>query len=153
MIHASAAEVSNGVRLVRDTGETLKVIGQHVIAINCELDAIATSAREQATGLAEVNTAVNQMDQVTQQNAAMVEESTAASAALASESARMQSLVGQFQLAHVGGRSVRSISAAQASPEADRAARTFGSPARSMLSKVARAVGMPSSDTGSWQEF
>ena len=55
---------------------------------------IAASAQEQATGLAEVNTAVNQMDQVTQQNAAMVEQSTAASHALAKEAEELARLIG-----------------------------------------------------------
>lgn len=62
------------------------------------MDAIATSAREQSTGLAEINTAVNQMDQATQQNAAMVEQSTAAVASLSSEAGRLRDLVNQFQL-------------------------------------------------------
>ncbi|MDZ7875968.1 MAG: methyl-accepting chemotaxis protein [Rhizobium sp.] len=98
LIQNSSTEVDNGVKLVRDTGVALKAIGDYVSQINQLMDAIATSAREQSTGLAEVNTAVNQMDQTTQQNAAMVEQSTAASAALAQESTRLRSLVSQFKL-------------------------------------------------------
>jgi methyl-accepting chemotaxis protein len=98
LIQNSSTEVDNGVRLVRDTGVALKAIGDYVSQINQLMDAIATSAREQSTGLAEVNTAVNQMDQSTQQNAAMVEQSTAASASLAQEATRLRSLVGQFNL-------------------------------------------------------
>ncbi|QRF54024.1 HAMP domain-containing protein [Rhizobium rosettiformans] len=98
LIQNSSTEVDNGVKLVRDTGVALKAIGDYVSQINQLMDAIATSAREQSTGLAEVNTAVNQMDQTTQQNAAMVEQSTAASAALAQESTRLRSLVSQFTL-------------------------------------------------------
>ena len=102
LISASTIEVSNGVKLVRDTGGALKTIEQHVVTINNHMDAIATSAREQSTGLAEVNTAVNQMDQVTQQNAAMVEETNAASASLASEASGLRELISQFQLNNVG---------------------------------------------------
>jgi methyl-accepting chemotaxis protein len=98
LIQKSSDEVGNGVQLVRDTGVALKAIGDYVSQINQLMDAIATSAREQSTGLAEVNTAVNQMDQTTQQNAAMVEQSTAASSALAQEATRLRSLVGQFTL-------------------------------------------------------
>ncbi|WP_275791266.1 methyl-accepting chemotaxis protein [Pararhizobium gei] len=98
LIRASAEEVGNGVRLVSATGEALKVIEHHVVSINTQLDAIATSAREQAIGLAEVNTAVNHMDQTTQQNAAMVEQSTAASETLASEAENLRSLVARFKL-------------------------------------------------------
>ena len=64
--------------------------------------AIATAAREQATALAEINTAVNQMDQVTQQNAAMVEETTAASQTLADESRQLQTLLARFKLEEAG---------------------------------------------------
>jgi methyl-accepting chemotaxis protein len=59
---------------------------------------IAVAAREQSVGLAEVNTAVNQMDHVTQQNAAMVEESSAAGATLAAEAARLRQLIAGFKL-------------------------------------------------------
>ncbi len=98
LITASGTQVSSGVSLVGETGTALKAIGDHVVQINGLMDAIAVSAREQSTGLAEVNTAVNQMDQTTQQNAAMVEQSTAASAALASEATRLRDLVNQFKL-------------------------------------------------------
>ncbi len=98
LITASGAQVSSGVALVGETGTALKAIGEYVVQINTLMDAIAGSAREQSTGLAEVNSAVNQMDQTTQQNAAMVEQSTAASAALAQEAARLRSLVAQFKL-------------------------------------------------------
>ncbi|MDO1581821.1 methyl-accepting chemotaxis protein [Rhizobium oryzicola] len=102
LIRASAGEVDSGVKLVTATGQALKVIEDHVVAINGQLDAIATSAREQSVGLSEVNTAVNQMDQTTQQNAAMVEQATAASASLAGEAEKLRQLVGRFQLG--GGR-------------------------------------------------
>jgi len=69
-----------------------------VVKLNALISDIAASAQEQATGLGEVNTAVNQMDQVTQQNAAMVEQATAASTTLASEAEELTRLVGQFNL-------------------------------------------------------
>jgi methyl-accepting chemotaxis protein len=57
-----------------------------------------TATREQSTGLGEINTAVNTMDQGTQQNAAMVEEQTAASHGLAQEAAKLMQLLSQFNL-------------------------------------------------------
>jgi methyl-accepting chemotaxis protein len=77
LITNSAVAVSEGVKLVSDTGEGLSTIEQLVQVINAHMDAIATAAHEQSTGLAEVNTAVNHMDHATQQNAAMVEEMSA----------------------------------------------------------------------------
>jgi methyl-accepting chemotaxis protein len=98
LIHNSSTEVTSGVTLVRDAGETLNTIAGFIAEINSHMDSIATSAREQSTGLAEINGAVNQMDQSTQQNAAMVEQSTAASNTLAGEAARLRSLVHQFKV-------------------------------------------------------
>ncbi|QRF54650.1 PAS domain-containing protein (plasmid) [Rhizobium rosettiformans] len=98
LIRNSSEEVKNGVKLVSETGEALKTIQNNIVAVNDHMQAIASSAREQATGLSEVNTAVNQMDQVTQQNAAMVEESNAASATLANETQRLRQFIARFTL-------------------------------------------------------
>ncbi|ARO27970.1 methyl-accepting chemotaxis protein (plasmid) [Rhizobium sp. TAL182] len=98
LIQKSSTEVEHGVKLVLETGTSLKSIGERVAEINRAMEAIATSAREQATGLSEINTAINHMDQATQQNAAMVEQSTAAASSLASEASRLRELVNQFQL-------------------------------------------------------
>ncbi|MGO7000138.1 methyl-accepting chemotaxis protein [Rhizobium leguminosarum] len=97
-IQKSSVEVESGVKLVLDTSQVLKAISEQIARINQHMDAIAVSAREQSTGLAEVNTAVNSMDQVTQQNAAMVEQSTAASGQLAQEAATLRELVSRFRL-------------------------------------------------------
>jgi len=176
LIRTSANEVDNGVKLVTATGEALKVIEDHVVAINTQLDAIATSAREQSVGLSEVNTAVNQMDQVTQQNAAMVEEATAASSALAGEADKLRHLIGRFQLGSGGqmaaGSGNGSMSGGHASrPAPAAAARSnfapkaasgytapVSSPARNMVGKIAQAftgrssaAAAPAAD--SWEEF
>ena len=103
LIQTSTQEVATGVKLVSDTGEALKSIGSFIVSINGHMDAIATSSREQSTGLVEVNTAVNQMDQTTQQNAAMVEESSAAAATLAKEANNLRQLIDQFNLGNSGG--------------------------------------------------
>jgi len=97
LISTSSSQVEHGVSLVARTGEALGRIATQVADINVVVSEIAGSAEEQATGLAEVNTAVNQMDQMTQQNAAMVEESTAASHSLAGDANDLKALVGQFQ--------------------------------------------------------
>jgi len=98
LIGKSSVEVKTGVKLVSETGTALKTIEAHIVSINGHMDAIATSSREQSVGLSEVNSAVNRMDQVTQQNAAMVEEANAAGATLANEAGRLRALIGRFQL-------------------------------------------------------
>ena len=79
LVGRSSDEVRSGVELVTATGEALHRIGEDVLRINEHVKAIVTSAREQSVGLSEINSAVGQMDQVTQQNAAMVEQTNAAS--------------------------------------------------------------------------
>ncbi len=98
LISASTRQVEQGVSLVGQTGEALVAIVQQVAEIDGIVADIAASALEQATGLDQVNTAVNHMDQVTQQNAAMVEESTAASHALSQETGELTRLMGAFSL-------------------------------------------------------
>ena len=99
LIAASAAEVDQGVDFVGKAGEALRAIAAEVEQIDGLVRAMAASAQEQARGLAEVNVAVNQMDQVTQQNAAMVEETTAASHALAQEATRLAQRMGELRIA------------------------------------------------------
>ncbi|GAB0116059.1 HAMP domain-containing methyl-accepting chemotaxis protein [Acidisoma sp. 7E03] len=98
LISRSSAQVEKGVDLVRDTGQALETIQEHVQSINAGMEVIAQSAREQSTGLAEVNTAISQMDGVTQKNAAMVEETNAASTLLAEESRGLVKVVRRFTL-------------------------------------------------------
>jgi methyl-accepting chemotaxis protein len=103
LISASTQQVDVGVKLVRETGNALGRIVEQVTQLNTLVIDIAASALEQATGLSQVNTAVNQMDQVTQQNAAMVEQSTAASHSLSDEAMELARLVGQFQIGKSAG--------------------------------------------------
>ncbi len=98
LIMASSQQVEGGVELVNRTGEALQKIVVKVAEISGLVSEISASTQEQSTGLAQVNTAVNQMDQVTQQNAAMVEESTAASHALAGEADALTAMVSKFRV-------------------------------------------------------
>jgi len=96
LIESSAHEVENGVKLVNATGTALEGIAAGVQEISTRIETIATSAREQSMGLQEINVAINEMDQTTQQNAAMVEETTAASHSLAEEAQNLAELISQF---------------------------------------------------------
>ncbi|MCI3132217.1 methyl-accepting chemotaxis protein, partial [Phenylobacterium aquaticum] len=97
LIASSSSQVERGVQLVGDTGRALAGIVTRVTEIDSLLAEIAVSSQEQATGLNQVNAAVNQMDQVTQQNAAMVEQATAAAAGLRNEAGELSSLVARFR--------------------------------------------------------
>ena len=84
-ITASTDQVEQGVQLVNQTGEALERIITRISEIAVLMNTISESAKQQATGLQQVNTAVSEMDGVTQPNAAMVEEATAAARSLAEE--------------------------------------------------------------------
>ncbi|MFT4184244.1 MAG: methyl-accepting chemotaxis protein [Rhizobium sp.] len=102
LINTSAGQVKEGVDLVGRTGNALHKIAEQVMEINGLIRQISASASEQAIGLKEINSAVNQMDQVTQQNAAMVEETTAASVALNDEAQTLKTLVTRFRTSGSG---------------------------------------------------
>jgi len=108
LIARSAGEVRTGVTLVGQTGEALKGIESHVETINDEIMAIVSAARQQSAALGEISAAVGQMDQVTQQNAAMVEETSAATHGLANQADRLNEQVALFRLAEASrSRSLR----------------------------------------------
>ena len=98
LISTSTTQVASGVTLVGNAGKALDTIVAEVQEINKHIDAIVRATREQSTGLQEINTAINTIDQGTQQNAAMVEEQTAASHGLATEAAALKTLLAQFKL-------------------------------------------------------
>lgn len=98
LINSSGEQVKDGVELVDRTGEALASIVSSVSDISERVSSIAASAREQSSGLAEINTAVNELDHVTQQNAAMFEETTAASHALTSEADALAKAVQRFKM-------------------------------------------------------
>ncbi len=103
LISTSADHVSAGVGLVNESGKALERIVSEVSGVAGVMAEIAASTDEQAAGLSEVNQAINQMDHVTQQNAAMVEQSTAASHALAREAADLARLLGGFDIGEAEG--------------------------------------------------
>ena len=148
LISTSGQQVGSGVDLVTRTGQSLQQIVKEVEEIDRNVRAIVEAAREQATGLQEINTAVNSIDQGTQQNAAMVEESTAASYSLAKEVTALNEILGQFNL-QKGRSHARPVAATERSSPA-------ASPARSLRAKIAGAFGGSGAATAaspSWEEF
>ena len=146
LISTSGRQVEQGVDLVGETGRALERILVQVAELSTIVSEIAASAQEQASGLDQINTAINQMDQVTQQNAAMVEESTAASRALARETEELSGLVGRFQL---GTRSA-------AAPVRPAAPRPVAAQPVAMLKTAGRggAARSPApAEAEDWQEF
>jgi methyl-accepting chemotaxis protein len=110
LISNSSRQVGEGVKLVGETGEALQGIVGKVGEIDALVHDIAASATEQAEGLQQVSIAVNQLDETVQRNAAIVEESTAASHGLKSEADQLRQSVARFR---VGAEAQNPVAAAQ----------------------------------------
>ncbi|MEW5685737.1 MAG: methyl-accepting chemotaxis protein [Pseudomonadota bacterium] len=98
LINTSAEQVQSGVGRVGDTGEMLTLIGAKIEDTNTLIYEIARNTETQADNLKQVSSAVASMDSMTQQNAAMVKESTAAARSLAAEADELATLVARFRL-------------------------------------------------------
>ncbi len=98
LIKSSSEDVSSGVKLVNETGQALTRIVEQVVEINALLTGMAQAAEQQSTGIDQVNTAVGQMDQMTQQNASIAQASSAATEALVVEAGTLADVVKFFQV-------------------------------------------------------
>jgi len=114
LIQDSGHKVEQGTHLVNKSGETLESIVSGVQEVSDVVGEIAAASQEQSTGIEEVNKAVNQLDELTQQNSALVEEAAAASQAMGNEANRLSSQVAYFTTAT----SKRRATTAPNSPEA-----------------------------------
>jgi methyl-accepting chemotaxis protein len=98
LIGASVERVETGTRLVSDAGSTMGEIVSSVQRVTDMIGEITHAATEQSSGLGQVNQAVSELDRMTQQNAALVEQSAAAAESLKDQAARLAGLVATFRL-------------------------------------------------------
>ena len=98
LITQSSQEVSSGAGLVQQAGAVLAAISQQITGVSQHVDMIATASQDQSAALQDINNSVNRMDQMTQQNGAMVGETTEASRRLAEEADALLQLVQQFRI-------------------------------------------------------
>jgi methyl-accepting chemotaxis protein len=151
LISSSTKQVEQGVDLVDRMGKALERIMTEVTEINAVVSDIAAGAKEQSVGLQEINTGVSQMDQVTQQNAAIVEETTVASHGLAREIEKLMELVSRFDT----GRDLAAEAAAREAPSA--AVQSKSRPALKTISSrgapaAVRKLEAVANEQG-WEEF
>ncbi|MDW5375677.1 methyl-accepting chemotaxis protein [Halomonas sp. HP20-15] len=99
LIEDSVSRVDTGSQLVDQAGNTMSDIVTAVQRVNDIMEEIAAASQEQSNGIGQTNQAISQMDQVTQQNASLVQESALAATTLAQEAERLRESVAQFQLA------------------------------------------------------
>lgn len=98
LINTSVDKVQHGAALVAQAGATMTEIVSSVQRVTNIMGEITTATSEQAQGIAEVNTAVNELDQMTQQNAALVEQSAAAASSMKDQAHRLAGVVATFKL-------------------------------------------------------
>jgi methyl-accepting chemotaxis protein len=115
LINDSVAKVDNGSKLVDEAGATMGEIVGSVQRVTDIIGEITAATQEQASGLGQINQAISQMDQVTQQNAALVEEAAASSHAMQEQAGQLAQLVSQFKLDE---RFVAAAPAAKVAPRA-----------------------------------
>jgi methyl-accepting chemotaxis protein len=155
LINASSQHVSQGVDLVGATGKALGQIVARVGEVSVLVQSIAESAQQQVQMLAGVSSTVNQMDTMTQQNAAMVEESNAAAQSLADEAGRLANNVSRFNISRGGStQSARSYSpppapVAVARPPASAKSHATASPRPAIHGNLA----VKADPTDDWSEF
>jgi methyl-accepting chemotaxis protein len=162
LIQDSVAKVSDGARLVDDSGKALGEIVTGVKKVTDVMAEIAASSMEQASGIEQVNKAVTSMDTVTQQNAALVEQASAAAHTLTEQAANLTELIARYRLdkgavaAPVVPASLPAVSPSAAAPAVER--RAANRPFRGKKEPTPRAKQPPerkaaSGDDEVWQEF
>jgi methyl-accepting chemotaxis protein len=144
LIAASNAKVQDGVALVAETGSSLRRFVEQVNKIDSVVTDIAESAEAQSRGLREVNTAVQEIDHVTQKNAAMSEQTHAASRSLAEDSAELVALVSRFKIGEIES------TLGRRGPPAARRAPVRAATGRAAATAVARK---PAAEADEWAEF
>lgn len=149
LISASSEQVASGVGLVNRAGQALSDIVGRVAHISELMMGIASGAQEQSAGLQEINLGVTQLDQVTQQNAAMVEEVTAASGMLRDEAEALEQLVGRFSVRGTSPAVVTAMGSRPAVKPRGRDAGAAGSPATAAWAAPKRRA----ANGSEWQDF
>jgi methyl-accepting chemotaxis protein len=143
LIGASVERVHNGSTLVEQAGSTMGEIVQAVQRVTDIMGEIAAASEEQSSGIAQVGRAVTQMDEVTQQNAALVEQAAAAAASLQDQAARLRETVNTFR---IGGGDERAIGAPSASGASEQAFKGAQPAAAAPAASTARASAKPSGE-------
>ncbi|WP_426088275.1 methyl-accepting chemotaxis protein [Janthinobacterium sp. PSPC1-1] len=154
LISDSVEQVEQGGKLVQQAGAAMTEVVDTVRSVTDIVSEISAASAEQSTGIDEINRAITQMDEVTQQNAALVEEAAAASQSLQEQASNLASVVGTFKLAHGQANAAQHSTPVRQAPAAKPAARK---PAP--LKLVTRRDPGPARSTasagasGDWEEF
>jgi methyl-accepting chemotaxis protein len=163
LIHDSVGKVTEGTKLVDDSGKALGEIVSRVKKVTDVVAEIASSSREQASGIEQVNKAITMMDDVTQQNAALVEEASAAAQALTEQASNLSQLIARYRVGEGAADNMPRVAAARrpapvaASASAERRAtnRPFAAKKRPVAMPAAPAPAARATAGGDeqWKDF
>ncbi|WP_250537177.1 methyl-accepting chemotaxis protein [Caballeronia sp. AZ10_KS36] len=157
LIGASVDKVSVGSQLVEEAGETMTEVVTSVKRVADLMGAISAASTEQHAGIEQVNVAVSQMDEVTQQNAALVEQASAAAQSMAQQSGALRDVVSIFKVNDAGSSFEQKPAAARSEPVLPAASASAKlarrSPSPSQRPKSAVAAEFASADSGDWSTF
>jgi methyl-accepting chemotaxis protein len=157
LITSSSSQVKEGVDLVNKTGSSLSGIVESIKKVAEIVADIATASGEQSTGIDQVNKALTQVDEVTQQNSALVEENAATAKALEHQAAVMNERMGSFQLndAPAAAKIVRPAASTPAVEKAKHAVAAKAVVQRKVVNGSGRsaAVAKSAEPSADWQEF
>jgi len=144
LIEDSQSKVADGTKLVNESGDTLKEIVDAVVSVSIMIKEISVAAQEQNSGIGQVNTAISQMDDMTQQNAALVEEASAAGEAMAEQARNMSSMMEFFVVDSSGQGSSQTMSAPVAS---------YSSPTPPASTYTSKPAASKKGGDDEWEEF
>ena len=166
LIGDSVDKVDAGSRLVDQAGQTMDEVVLSITRVTDIMNEITTASDEQREGIEQVNTAITQMDSVTQQNAALVEQAAAAAASMQEQAARLTSVVGVFKLnaQDAGQAPAKALPPAArvviASSAASAATRSKAAPRAALAASAAPVSPAPTpkkaaaaASTDDWEEF
>lgn len=148
LISDSVSKVQEGTRLVENAGSTMTEIVSSVQRVTDIMGEISAASSEQSAGIDQVNTAITSMDEVTQQNAALVEEAAAAAESLVDQAISLMEVVGNFKLK---GGGVQQERRAQTSPM--RSSKPIATPKPAPKPVAAKVSMKTGTDDGEWEEF
>ena len=161
LIQDSVRKVGDGSLLVTQSGQTLEQIVLSVKKVSDIVAEIAAASREQSSGIEQVNKAVMQMDEMTQQNAALVEQATAASQSMADQARDLTKMMERYQVGEEGGAAAKPAAPAKVaqmverrSPSRPFSGKPAAKPAESFAAPVARAKAVVNGNNDAdWREF
>ena len=148
LITDSVGKTAEGTKLVEDAGNTMQEIVSSVQRVTDIMGEISAASTEQSTGIDQVNTAITSMDEVTQQNAALVEEAAAAAESLVEQATSLMDTVSRFKLKGMSTQERRSSSSPMRAPSVAKRA-----PMQTRQMSIKPAVKTGTDDSGDWEEF